>query len=47
MKSRRVGIAQLLHESNTFLQVPARCRHFEQVSLTQGEPLRWSSGPHE
>jgi microcystin degradation protein MlrC len=49
MKSHRVGIAGLLHESNTFLPVPTRRCHFEQGSLTQGEALleRWSGGLHE
>jgi microcystin degradation protein MlrC len=49
MKSHRVGIAGLLHESNTFLPVPTRRCHFEQGSLTQGEPLleRWTGSLHE
>jgi microcystin degradation protein MlrC len=49
MKSHRVGIAGLLHESNTFLPVPTRRCHFEQGSLTQGESLleRWTGSLHE
>jgi len=49
MKSHRVGIAGLLHESNTFLPVPTRRCHFEQGSLTQGESLleRWAGSLHE
>jgi microcystin degradation protein MlrC len=49
MNSHRVGIAGLLHESNSFLPVPTRRCHFEQGSLTQGEPLleRWTGSLHE
>ena len=49
MKSHRVGIAGLLHESNTFLPVSTRRCHFEQGSLTQGERLleRWTGSLHE
>jgi microcystin degradation protein MlrC len=49
MKSHRVGIAGLLHESNTFLPVPTRRCHFEQGSLTEGKLLleRWSGALHE
>lgn len=49
MIAKRVGIAGLLHESNTFLPVPTRRCHFEQGSLTQGEALleRWAGSLHE
>jgi len=49
VKSKRVGIAGLLHESNTFLPVPTQRCHFERGSLTQGEALlkRWRGSLHE
>lgn len=49
MKRHRVGIAGLLHESNTFLEVPTTFEHFERGSLTEGQALldRWTGGRHE
>ena len=46
---KRVGVAGLLHESNTFLQVTTTRRHFEQASLTKGEAVieRWEGSNHE
>ena len=46
---KRVGIAGLLHESNTFLQVTTTRRHFEQASLTKGAAViqRWEGSNHE
>jgi microcystin degradation protein MlrC len=44
-----VGIAGLLHESNTFLPTPTVYEDFASTSLTQGEALiaRWQGAPHE
>jgi microcystin degradation protein MlrC len=46
---KRVGIAGLLHESNTFLPVVTRRQHFEQASLTKGSAVikRWAGSNHE
>ena len=46
---KRVGVAALLHESNTFLSVPTDRGHFEQASLTKGSALldRWEGSNHE
>jgi microcystin degradation protein MlrC len=45
----RVGIAGLLHESNTFLPRPATYEDFASTSLTKGEDLieRWQDAQHE
>jgi microcystin degradation protein MlrC len=45
----RVGIAGLLHESNTFLPTPTVYQDFASTSLTRGEALieRWRGAPHE
>ncbi len=45
----RVGIAGLLHESNTFLPTPTVYEDFASTSLTRGEALieRWQGAPHE
>jgi microcystin degradation protein MlrC len=45
----RVGIAGLLHESNTFLPAPTVYEDFASTSLTRGEALidRWQGAPHE
>jgi microcystin degradation protein MlrC len=44
-----VGIAGLLHESNTFLPTPTEYEDFASTSLTRGEELieRWQGAPHE
>lgn len=45
----RIGIAGLLHESNTFLPAPTVYEDFASVSLTRGEALteRWRGSGHE
>src|SRR5712672_493529 len=45
----RVGIAGLLHESNTFLSRPTSYEDFASTSLTKGEQLleRWQGAAHE
>jgi len=46
---KRVGIAGLLHESNTFLSTPTTRLDFERASLTKGVALidRWKGSNHE
>src|SRR5213593_970253 len=46
---KRVGIAGLLHESNTFLPVATTRDHFEQASLAKGAAVieRWEGSNHE
>lgn len=46
---KRVGIAGLLHESNTFLGTPAGYEDFASTSLTRGAALldRWGKASHE
>ena len=45
----RVGIAGLLHESNTFLPTPTGYEDFDSTSLTRGGGLleRWQGASHE
>src|SRR5712671_4362879 len=45
----RVGIAGLLHESNTFLPRPTSYEDFASTSLTTGADLieRWQGAQHE
>ncbi len=45
----RIGIAGLLHESNTYLPVPTTYEHFAATSLTTGAALieRWRGAKHE
>jgi microcystin degradation protein MlrC len=46
---RQVAILGLLHESNTFLPVPARYEDFVSTSWSCGDAMieRWSRAPHE
>ncbi|MSV29844.1 MAG: M81 family peptidase [Bryobacterales bacterium] len=45
----RIGIAGLLHESNTYLPVPTVYEHFAATSLTRGSAMieRWRGARHE
>ncbi len=45
----RAGILGFLHESNTFLGVPARWEDFATTSMTEGEEMRarWAGAHHE
>jgi microcystin degradation protein MlrC len=49
MNRKRVGVAGLLHESNTFLGVPTTYDHFARNTLTRGPELlaRWTGAKHE
>jgi microcystin degradation protein MlrC len=46
---KRVGVLGFLHESNTFLGVPATWEHFASTSMTHGPAMieRWRGKPHE
>jgi microcystin degradation protein MlrC len=40
MKTKRVGVIALLHESNTFISQPTTIEHFRENILLQGEAVR-------